>query len=59
VDRTLQDITGIEKPMGGIPILLCGDFRQILPVVKNGTRANVVNASLKKSHLGNMSQSST
>jgi hypothetical protein len=29
VDRTLQDITGIEKPMGGIPILLCGDFRQM------------------------------
>ena len=50
-DRTLQDITGIKKPMGGIPTLLCGDFRQILPVVKNGTRANIVNANLKMSHL--------
>ena len=37
--------------MGGIPILLCGDFTQVLPVVKNGTRANIVNANLKMSHL--------
>ena len=51
IDRTLRDITGTDKPMGGIPTLLCGDFRQILPVVKNGTRSNIVNASLKKSHL--------
>ena len=51
VDRTLQDITSRKIPMGGIPTLLCGDFRQILPVVKNGTRCNIVNASLKKSHL--------
>ena len=51
VDRTLHDITGLKRPMGGIPTLLCGDFRQILPVVKNGTRANIVNAILKKSYL--------
>lgn len=51
IDRTLQDITGNKNPMGGIPTLFCGDFRQILPVVKNGTRANIVNASLKQSYL--------
>jgi ATP-dependent DNA helicase PIF1 len=51
VDRTLQDIRGVRQPMGGIPTLLCGDFRQILPVVKRGTRANIVNASLKTSYL--------
>lgn len=51
IDRTVQDITRVNRPMGGIPTLLCGDFRQILPVVKNGTRANIVEASLKKSHL--------
>ena len=34
VDRTLQDITGVQQPMGGIHTLLCGDFRQIHPVVK-------------------------
>ena len=37
--------------MGGIPTLLCRDFRQILPVVKRGTRSNIVNVSLKMSHL--------
>ena len=37
--------------MGGIPTLLCGDFRQILPVVKRGTRSNIVNVSLKTSHM--------
>ena len=34
VDRTLQDITGSKRPMGGIPPFLCGDFRQILRAVK-------------------------
>ena len=53
LDRTLKDITGSLKPMGGIPTLLCGDFRQILPVVKRGTRSNIVNASLKTSDLWN------
>ena len=51
VDRTLRDIRSIDAPFGGIPTLLCGDFRQILPVVKNGTRANIVDASLKSSYL--------
>ena len=52
-DRSLRDIIGVQKIFGGIPTLLCGDFRQILPVVKNGTRANIVNASLKTSYLWN------
>ena len=51
VDRTLRDIRSVDAPFGGIPTLLCGDFRQILPVVRNGTRANIVDASLKHSYL--------
>ena len=51
LDRTLRDLCDPNSPMGGIPMLLCGDFRQLLPVVKRGTRSNVVNASLKKSYL--------
>jgi hypothetical protein len=51
IDRTLQDIKGNSQPFGGIPTILSGDFRQILPVVKNGTRSNIVNATLKKSPL--------
>ena len=31
--------------------LLCGDFRQILPVIQGGTRGNIVNSCLKQSYL--------
>ena len=51
VDRTLRDITCNDLPMGGIATLFCGDFRQILPVIPRGTRANIVDASLRKSYL--------
>nr|XP_040233466.2 uncharacterized protein LOC120956157 [Anopheles coluzzii] len=33
VDRSLQDIVGVHRPFGGKVVLLCGDFRQILPIV--------------------------
>ena len=32
-------------------MLLCGDFRQILPVIQGGTRGNIVDSCLKKSLL--------
>ncbi|GFX49356.1 ATP-dependent DNA helicase [Trichonephila clavipes] len=37
--------------MGGLTVLLSGDFRQTLPVVLRGTRADIVNACLKASIL--------
>ena len=51
VDRKLRGIRGVDVPMGSIPTLLCGDFRQILPVVRNGTRGTIIDASIKSSHL--------
>ncbi|XP_038720003.1 uncharacterized protein LOC120012639 [Tripterygium wilfordii] len=57
LDRTLQDIMNIDgaqgcsTPFGGKTVLLGGDFRQILPVVLNGTRSDTVNASLTRSYL--------
>ncbi|CAG4939145.1 unnamed protein product [Colias eurytheme] len=51
VDRTLQDIHRNENLMGGITVLFSGDFRQTLPVVTRGSRADEVNASLKRSLL--------
>jgi ATP-dependent DNA helicase PIF1 len=54
VDRTLQDLMtredpSLEKvPFGNKIMLFGGDFRQILPVVKNGNRSSIVNASIKK-----------
>ncbi|XP_026744780.1 ATP-dependent DNA helicase PIF1-like, partial [Trichoplusia ni] len=51
VDRTLRDIKQNNQPMGGITVLFCGDFRQTLPVIPRGTRADEVRACLKSSHL--------
>lgn len=51
VDRTLRDIRQNDRPMGGVTVLFCGDFRQILPVIPRGTRADEVRACLKSSYL--------
>ena len=51
LDRSLQDITGCGSKFGGKVIVFGGDFRQVLPVVRRGTRAQIVNACLQKSYL--------
>ena len=51
LDRTLFDIRNADIPMRSIATLLCGDLRQVLSVIRNGTRTIVVNACLKKSSL--------
>ncbi|XP_008482471.2 uncharacterized protein LOC103519163 [Diaphorina citri] len=51
LDRTLQDIRNDRRLMGGMTVLLAGDFRQTLPVVPRGTRADEVKACIKSSHL--------
>ena len=40
--NSLKDTRNNDDLMGGIPILCCGDFRQILPVIPKGTRAAIV-----------------
>ncbi|XP_022028245.1 uncharacterized protein LOC110929395 [Helianthus annuus] len=40
-----------ELPFGGKAIVFGGDIRQILPVVQNGSRQEIVNASLCLSHI--------
>ncbi|XP_076911314.1 uncharacterized protein LOC143569228 [Bidens hawaiensis] len=49
--RTMQDIMGSTLPFGGKLMLMGGDFRQVLPVVKRGTRAQIVDASFRMSPL--------
>ena len=51
VNRTLQDNQRCNQPMGDVTMLFCGDFRQTLPAVPRGTRANKINACLKSSNL--------
>lgn len=47
LNRTLKDIRNSDRLMGGVTILLAGDFRQTLPVVSQGTHADEVKACLK------------
>ncbi|UYV60494.1 hypothetical protein LAZ67_1001322 [Cordylochernes scorpioides] len=51
LDRTLRDLKGNNKLMGGILLLLAGDFRQTLPVIPRSTPADEINACLKASVL--------
>ena len=51
LDRTLRDVMQQDKVFGGKVFLLGGDFRQVLPVVPKGTRADIVNQTLCHSHI--------
>ncbi|XP_022003818.1 ATP-dependent DNA helicase RRM3-like [Helianthus annuus] len=57
LDRTMKDVLSSsmghqsELPFGGKVIVFGGDFRQILPVIPNGTRQQIVNASLSSSYI--------
>ena len=51
IDNTLRDVRGKDCIMGGVTVLLAGDFRQTLPVIARGTRADEINACLKSCFL--------
>ena len=51
LNNTLQDLRGNGKNMGGVVVLLAGDFRQTLPVIAKGTMADELKACLKSSPL--------
>ena len=50
VDRLLKDLMNTDKIMGSISLLLSGDFRQILPVVKKGNKADHINIERKENN---------
>ena len=56
-DKTLRNVTrtvsegNSQKPFGWKVVVLGGDFRQILPVVKKGSRYDVVKSTINSSHL--------
>lgn len=51
IDRLLRDIMDDQRPFGGKVFLLGGDFRQTLPVVTRGTRADILENCIKSSPL--------
>ncbi|CAN7055491.1 unnamed protein product, partial [Brassica oleracea var. botrytis] len=59
LDKTLKDIMSMKNPptnnqsFGGKTVMLGGDFRQILPVILQGSRADTVLASISHSYIWN------
>ena len=48
VDRMLRDIRDSNSGFGGLTMVFGGDYKQILPVVKNGSAMDIVNAALNQ-----------
>ncbi|XP_073362834.1 uncharacterized protein [Aegilops tauschii subsp. strangulata] len=52
LDNSMRDIMGIrDRPFGGKTVVFGGDFRQVLPVVRRGSRGQIIDATLRSSHL--------
>ena len=51
LDRTFRDIMEVNLPFGGKVLILGGDFRQVLPVIPKGTKAEMIDACIVKSLL--------
>uniref|UniRef100_A0A453QHP2 ATP-dependent DNA helicase n=1 Tax=Aegilops tauschii subsp. strangulata TaxID=200361 RepID=A0A453QHP2_AEGTS len=49
LDKSMRDIMDKpDLPFGGKTVVFGGDFRQVLPIVRKGTRAQIVDASLRE-----------
>jgi len=51
LDQSLKDILDYNAPFRGKVIILGGDFRQVLPVVQIGTKAQMIYACIINSYL--------
>ncbi|XP_062103729.1 uncharacterized protein LOC133814833 [Humulus lupulus] len=51
LNKMLQDINDSDVAFGGKVVVFGGDFQQVLPVVRKGTRQEQVNSSLVHSYL--------
>ena len=48
LNRTLQDLHNNKRPMGGVTMVLSGNFWQTLPVTPQGARADEVHTCISK-----------
>ena len=51
IDHSLRDIREDKRPFGGLTVVFGGDFQQILPIVPNGSREDIINASIQHLYL--------
>lgn len=47
VDRTFRDLLKVDVFFAGIPMVFGGDFAQTSPMVPNGSKAEVITASIR------------
>ena len=50
IDELMRDLTGDSRRFGGKVVITAGDFRQTCPVLRNGTRRRISEASILKAH---------
>ena len=53
INLGLKDLRNSTLPFGGMFLIMGGDFRQILPVIRHGTRGDMVSQCLKSFPLWN------
>ena len=51
IDRSIREALGSTKPFGGLTVVWSGDFRQTLPVVNKGGKAETLHETVKESDL--------
>lgn len=51
IDSLLRDLTSRNIPFGGKVVLITGDFRQTLPIVRHGDRTQILEQCIKRSPL--------
>ncbi|CAN6545975.1 unnamed protein product [Malus baccata var. baccata] len=58
LDRTFRDLTDIDLPFEGKIMIFGGDFRQVLPVIRKGTKSELIQASVVKASFWSQSEHS-
>jgi archaellum biogenesis ATPase FlaH len=51
VDQLFRDVTGLNVPFGGKVVVIGGDWRQCLPIVREGHRTDTIEATIKAGNL--------
>ena len=51
LDRTLRDLTAVDQPFGKKVLVLAGDFRQCLPVIKGASKSDIIRRCINQSPL--------
>jgi len=51
LDQTLKDYLDCDAPFGGKVMIMCGDFRQVLPVIQKGSKTQMISACIIRSYL--------